>query len=169
MFNDDDVNEISGMNGRVPDGVIDASSYAQILCDIVDLIEDFDPERVDKSILFMTKCINLAYTDDENNSEFSQTRALDVINGLTFNIMSLYEMLDKEQRAEFIRFQKEESLPETVEQCKALPFYDLEDEVNNILSIFDEIADGDYSNVTFITPDMAKDYGIDLGDDETSG
>jgi hypothetical protein len=165
MFNDDDVNELSGMSGRIPDGVIDASSYAQILCDIVGFIDELEPDRFDKSILFMTRCVNLAYSCDEDSSEFSQERALDTITGLTLFVMRMYEMMDEYQKAEFIRYQKEEALPEAIRDCQALPFYDLEDEVNSILQVLDEVSDGDFTNVKFITPDEAADYGIDLGED----
>lgn len=168
MFNDDDANEMANFGDRVPDGVIDASSYAQILCDIVDLMEDLDPDRFDKSMLFMMKCVNLAYEESEESSEFSRERAIDTITGLSYYIMKMFELISEDDKREFIRYQKEESLPATVDECQALPFYDMEDEVNNILNVFDQIAEGDYSNVTFITPDQAAEYGIDLSsDDET--
>lgn len=168
MFNDDDVDEISGMSDRAPDGLIDASSYAQILCDIVDFIDELEPDSVDKSIMFMTRCVNLAYSIDEDSSEFSQERALDAITGLSLFVMRMYEMMDRSQKIKFITYQKEKALPEVVRDCQALPFYNLDTNNDYLFQVLDEISKGDYGYVTDVTPEMSEEYGVDLDDDETS-
>lgn len=170
MFNNDDAENMAKMNGAVPDGVFDASSYAQTVSDIFDMISGLDPDRYDKSIKFMMECINLCYVDneEEDTSEFSKEKAEDVITALSYYVLQLYANIHEDTREEFIQYQREVAIPDTFEQCKALPFYDIKDDVDNILKVMDEISDGDFSNVKIISPEDAHKYGIDLDEGDSN-
>lgn len=167
MFEHGDADKFNMMNSSIPDGVIDASNFSDTLCKIVEYMSFLEPDRFDKGIMFMMNCINLCYEDNEDGtrSEFSQKKAEDAITALGQYVMELYLFLPEDSRSEFIRYQREESLPEAIEQCKALPFYDIEDDVNNILDVMDQISAGDFSNVKFISEDEASEYGINLEDE----
>lgn len=138
MFNDDDMDKLADSGMRVPDGVFDASVYAQILSDMFDYIKEMDSDDFSSNIHFMMRCVNLAYDFvDGKTPEFSKDRAEDTITALSYFVMQMYANLDPKVKEEFLHHHENEVIPDTFSECKALPVYDLSDEVDSIFEVTD--------------------------------
>lgn len=161
MFDDGDAERLADTFGRVPDGVFDASQYGQIFENIFCCIENIDFNSPTTGIQFMMNCINECYDNDFN--DFNNSKATDVIIALSYFVINSLSSFEEDSLEEFMRIHRDEVIPNAIEETKALPFYDIKNDVLNIMNVLDEISNGDYSNVKFISPDEASDYGIDLG------
>jgi len=136
MFDDGDAEKLSDVGDRIPDGVYDATSYAQILSDILGHMKNLDPERAESNISFMMKMINLCYIFKEyEEPKFIQERAEDTITALSYYVMNLIPNVDPELLGEFFKHQEEETIPKTFSECIALPIYDLTEELEHVLEM----------------------------------
>jgi len=52
-----------------------------------------------------------------------------------------------------------------MEGASAMPFYDIKDDVENIMNVLEQMEQGDFSSVEFIDEDQAGEYGIDLNEE----
>ena len=148
MFDDNDPEKLMRTDGRIPDGIIDGTQYAEILSRVIDNMSLLQDESYLSNITWIMKCVNECYEPDGN--EFNKSRALDVVTSLSYLIMTMVMSIDGEEFIEdYIRDQKENILPELHSNAAVIPFYDINEDVNHILDVLDaldDIENGDSSD-----------------------
>lgn len=137
MFNDDDVNHMMNSNTRVPDGVINGLQYAEIFKELNGYLESTDTQDFQSGIRWIMNCVNACYV--EESTEFSKSRAADVVTALAYFCMTMQTGLTAlGQAEEYFKHQNEEVIPQLFAECESIPWYDFSDEVKSLMNLFDE-------------------------------
>lgn len=146
MFDDQDPEKVADFDKRVPDGLIDGTQYAEILSNIIENMNKLKQDSYLSNITWIMDCVNESYQKNEPY-EFDKTKSLDVITSLSYIVMTLVSAIDDPDFIDnFIEIQKNEVLPDLNSNASMIPFYDIENEVNNILSILDDFENGEYGD-----------------------
>jgi len=145
MFDDNDPEKLINDESRVPDGLIDGTQYAEIFSRLVDNIADIKNDSYLSNITFVMKSVNECYSHDEPY-QFDKTRALDTVTALSYFVMTLVTSNDDTDFIEkYIDIQRKDIIPDLNMNAKIIPFYDIQEDVDNILKIFEsgELFDED--------------------------
>lgn len=145
MFDDNDPEKLINDESRAPDGLIDGTQYAEIFSRLVENIADIKADSYLSNITFIMKSVNECYSPDDPY-EFSKSRSLDAVTALSYFVMTLINSTDDSEFLErYIQVQREEVIPDLNKNAAIIPFYDLENDVNNILNIIEsgELFDED--------------------------
>ncbi len=128
MFNDGDAEKLSQLGDLIPDGIYDASNYARVLSTLFDSIMEMNVNDDDPKfrIQFMMDCINQCVDSSSTDSEFSTENVSDVVTALSYFVMNLYSYLSSEQKDEFFSYHSDHMIPQTLLECQAMPFYEVQ-------------------------------------------
>lgn len=145
MFDNHDAEHLAGIDKRIPDGIIDGTQYAEIFSNLVEYMKKINPESYLSNITWIMSAMNECYSPVDNGSDsgIDKTRATDTITALSYFVMTLIAILDKEDFDEYIRIQVEEIIPDLKTNAETIPYYNVEDEVKEIMEFMDSINDID--------------------------
>ena len=145
LFEDDDAAKLAGTSMRVPDGIIDGKQYAEIFRDLSGVLEKAHPGDYHANISWIMHCINECYEDNGNGvSEFSKSKAADVITALAYFSMTMSALLyDLEAKNGYFEHQNEVVIPQLMAECQTIPWYDLSDEVKKLTEQMEDSFDED--------------------------
>lgn len=144
MFNDDDVNHMMNSNTRVPDGVINGLQYAEIFKELNGYLESTNTQDFQSGIRWIMNCVNACY--EEESTEFSKSRAADVVTALAYFCMTMQTGLTAlGQAEEYFRHQNEEVIPQLFAECESIPWYDFSEEVKMLAAMDNDDENGEDS------------------------
>lgn len=122
MFNPNDFENINKIEpDAVPDGVVDASDYHEILKQITSYIEETDYDDANSRMVSMMNVINLFHRDEETIDE---DKVYGVTIGLMYHIQSVFGGMLQEDRDEYFTHVRSEILPVFEAESSMLPYYD---------------------------------------------
>lgn len=125
MFNEDDFDKINENTAdAVPDGLVDASDYANDMIAITEILSEIDYEDMTSRMHAMMNVINRTYDD---NGDLDSERVTGVIISLCFHIINVINSLEEESRQDYFEFTKNEVIPVIVDESSTLPYWDLEE------------------------------------------
>lgn len=136
MFDEDDQNFLANTEGLVPDGLVDASQYADIMSNILENLKNLDPNNYMSTVSWVVNCVNQCYSNDNGIHSVDASKATDTVTALAYFILSMASHIDEDQWDSFISHNNENVIPELVATAPAMPFYDLDDKVNEMLEMF---------------------------------
>ena len=141
MFDSDDINEMLNFKNRVPDGLIDGTTYAEIFTSITNMLDSIDSPEPKQAMMYIAHCINACYDIDSNGkTTFSKNRAADAIVALAYHSMMMTVAMEQTGiKEEYFRYTIEEVLPILHEEAGAIPYYSFADEVRSIAKMEDEL------------------------------
>jgi hypothetical protein len=125
MFNSDDFDKMSEDNtDSVPDGLVDASDYANDMIAITSILSELDYDDMTSRMHGMMNIINHTYNDD---GELDSERVTGVIISLCFHIINVINSLEDDSRQDYFNFTKNEVIPVIIDESSTLPYWDLEE------------------------------------------
>ena len=125
MFNEDDFDKINeNIDDTVPDGLVDASDYAEDMVAITNILSEIDYEDMTSRMHAMMNVINRTYNDD---GELDTERVTGVIISLCFHVINVINSLEEDSRQDYFEFTKNEVIPVIVDESSTLPYWDLEE------------------------------------------
>lgn len=129
MFNPYDFENINKEPDTIPDGVVDASDYHQLLQQVTEFIKATDYEDAGSRMVAMMNVINLFHDSEETIDE---NNLYGVVISCMYHIQTLMSGMEEDDRKEYFKVIQEEVFPEFEEQSKSLPYYesDLGDSTN---------------------------------------
>lgn len=121
MFNPYDFENINKNEpDTVPDGIVDASDYHELLKKVTDFIQTTDYEDPTSRMVAMMNVINLFHdsedTIDENN-------LYGVVISCMYHVQTLLCGMVQEDREEYFKVILEDVFPEFEKESKTLPYY----------------------------------------------
>lgn len=138
MFSDDDAEKMS-FHGRIPDGIIDGSQYANIFETLFNALKEIDKEESISNMTWIMKCVNECYKDNgDNTSSVDASRATDTVTALAYFVMTLIRGIDDDDLQDYYRFHESEVIPDMNANAKTIPWYDILDEVKALVDLLDE-------------------------------
>ena len=125
MVNSDDFDKMSEDNtDSVPDGLVDASDYANDMIAITSILSELDYDDMTSRMHGMMNIINHTYNDD---GELDSERVTGVIISLCFHIINVINSLEDDSRQDYFNFTKNEVIPVIIDESSTLPYWDLEE------------------------------------------
>lgn len=122
MFNPYDFENINKNEpDAVPDGIVDASDYHQLLKQITDYLEQTDYEDPTSRMVSMMNVINLYH---ENEDTIDENKVYGVSIALMYHIQTMFGGMMQEDRDEYFQHVKNEVLPIFEAESSMLPYYD---------------------------------------------
>lgn len=121
MFKPEDFENIDKDDDTIPDGVIDASNYYEILVKITEYIEEVDYEDNGSRMGSMMNIVNLMHEDEETLSEDS---VYGVCISLMYHLQTMLSGMVEEDRVEYFQHIKDEVLPIFEKEASILPYYE---------------------------------------------
>lgn len=122
MFNPYDFENINKNEpDTVPDGIVDASDYHQLLKQITAYLEETDYEDPTSRMVAMMNVINLCHQDESNIDE---NKVYGVSIGLMYHIQTMFGGMVQEDRDEYFQHIKQEILPVFEAESSMLPYYE---------------------------------------------
>lgn len=122
MFNPEDFENINNIDpDTVPDGIVDASDYHQLLKQITEYLEQTDYDDPNSRMVSMMNIINL-YHDDEDTVD--QDKVYGVTIGLMYHVQTMFGGMPSEDKEEYFKIVKEDILPTFEKDASSLPYYD---------------------------------------------
>lgn len=122
MFNPYDFSNINKNEpDAVPDGIVDASDYHELLKQVTAFIEQTDYDDSNSRMVAMMNIINL-YHDDEDTVD--EDKLYGVVIAILYHVQSILSGTDEETRREYFRITNEEIIPQFEKESKMLPFYE---------------------------------------------
>jgi len=122
MFNPYDFSNINKNEpDAVPDGIVDASDYHELLKQVTVFLQETDYGDPNSRMVAMMNVINL-YHDDEDTID--ESKLYGVVIAIMYHIQSILCGTDEDTREEYFRVTNEEILPEFEKESKILPFYE---------------------------------------------
>lgn len=125
MFNEDDFEKMNeNISDSVPDGLVDASDYANDMIQITSILSEIDYEDMTSRMHAMMSIINHTY---DENGDLDSERVTGVIISLCFHIINVINSLEEESRQDYFEFTKNEVIPTIIDESSTLPYWDLEE------------------------------------------
>lgn len=121
MFKPEDFENIDKDDDAIPDGVIDATNYYEILVKITEYIEGVDYEDNGSRMGSMMNIVNLMHEDEETLSEDS---VYGVCISLMYHLQTMLSGMVEEDRVEYFQHIKDEVLPIFEKEASILPYYE---------------------------------------------
>jgi hypothetical protein len=125
MFNENDFDKMSEYNtDSAPDGLVDASDYANDMISITNILSELDYDDMTSRMHGMMNIINHTYDD---NGELDSERVTGVIISLCFHVINVINSLEEDSRQDYFEFTKNEVIPTIIDESSTLPYWDLEE------------------------------------------
>jgi hypothetical protein len=125
MFNENDFDKMSEDNtDSAPDGLVDASDYANDMISITNILSELDYDDMTSRMHGMMNIINHTYGDD---GELDSERVTGVIISLCFHVINVINSLEEDSRQDYFEFTKNEVIPVIIDESSTLPYWDLEE------------------------------------------
>lgn len=125
MFNENDFDKMSEDNtDSAPDGLVDASDYANDMIAITNILSELDYDDMTSRMHGMMNIINHTYGDD---GELDPGRVTGVIISLCFHVVNVINSLEEDSRQDYFEFTKNEVMPVIIDESSTLPYWDLEE------------------------------------------
>ena len=125
MFNESDFDKMSEDNtDSAPDGLVDASDYANDMIAITNILSELDYDDMTSRMHGMMNIINHTYGDD---GELDSERVTGVIISLCFHVVNVINSLEEDSRQDYFEFTKNEVIPVIIDESSTLPYWDLEE------------------------------------------
>jgi hypothetical protein len=125
MFNENDFDKMSEDNtDSAPDGLVDASDYANDMISITNILSELDYDDMTSRMHGMMNIINHTYDD---NGELDHERVTGVIISLCFHVINVINSLEDDSRQDYFEFTKNEVIPVIIDESSTLPYWDLEE------------------------------------------
>lgn len=124
MFNEDDFEKLRKEEEGVPDGVIDASDYLDLMKEVTDILSNLDYEDSTSRMTAMMEIVNLIYNED---GEIDQNDTIGTLISLSFHIISILRNLEDEDRISYFDYTKEDVISNLEEDVKILPYWEVEE------------------------------------------
>ncbi len=125
MFNENDFDKMSEDNtDSAPDGLVDASDYANDMIAITNILSELDYDDMTSRMHGMMNIINHTYGDD---GELDSERVTGVIISLCFHVVNVINSLEEDSRQDYFEFTKNEVMPVIIDESSTLPYWDLEE------------------------------------------
>jgi hypothetical protein len=125
MFNENDFDKMSEDNtDSAPDGLVDASDYANDMISITNILSELDYDDMTSRMHGMMNIINHTYDD---NGELDHERVTGVIISLCFHVINVINSLEEDSRQDYFEFTKNEVIPVIIDESSTLPYWDLEE------------------------------------------
>lgn len=125
MFNENDFDKMSEDNtDSAPDGLVDASDYANDMIAITNILSELDYDDMTSRMHGMMNIINHTYGDD---GELDSERVTGVIISLCFHVINVINSLEEDSRQDYFEFTKNEVIPVIIDESSTLPYWDLEE------------------------------------------
>lgn len=122
MFNPHDFENINKIEpDAVPDGIVDASDYHQLLKQITSYLQDTDYDDANSRMVCMMNVINLFH---ETEDTISEDKVYGVTIGLMYHIQTMFGGMLQEDREEYFQHVKDDVLPIFEAESSTLPYYD---------------------------------------------
>jgi hypothetical protein len=125
VFNENDFDKMSEDNtDSAPDGLVDASDYANDMIAITNILSELDYDDMTSRMHGMMNIINHTYGDD---GELDSERVTGVIISLCFHVINVINSLEEDSRQDYFEFTKNEVIPVIIDESSTLPYWDLEE------------------------------------------
>jgi hypothetical protein len=125
MFNENDFDKMSEDNtDSAPDGLVDASDYANDMISITNILSELDYDDMTSRMHGMMNIINHTYDD---NGELDHERVTGVIISLCFHVINVINSLEEDSRQDYFEFTNNEVIPVIIDESSTLPYWDLEE------------------------------------------
>jgi hypothetical protein len=125
VFNENDFDKMSEDNtDSAPDGLVDASDYANDMIAITNILSELDYDDMTSRMHGMMNIINHTYGDD---GELDSERVTGVIISLCFHVVNVINSLEEDSRQDYFEFTKNEVMPVIIDESSTLPYWDLEE------------------------------------------
>jgi hypothetical protein len=125
VFNENDFDKMSEDNtDSAPDGLVDASDYANDMIAITNILSELDYDDMTSRMHGMMNIINHTYGDD---GELDSERVTGVIISLCFHVVNVINSLEEDSRQNYFEFTKNEVMPVIIDESSTLPYWDLEE------------------------------------------
>jgi hypothetical protein len=125
VFNENDFDKMSEDNtDSAPDGLVDASDYANDMISITNILSELDYDDMTSRMHGMMNIINHTYDD---NGELDHERVTGVIISLCFHVINVINSLEEDSRQDYFEFTKNEVIPVIIDESSTLPYWDLEE------------------------------------------
>jgi hypothetical protein len=125
MFHENDFDKMSEDNtDSAPDGLVDASDYANDMIAITNILSELDYDDMTSRMHGMMNIINHTYGDD---GELDSERVTGVIISLCFHVINVINSLEEDSRQDYFEFTKNEVIPVIIDESSTLPYWDLEE------------------------------------------
>ncbi len=122
MFNPFDFENINKRDAdEVPEGIVDASDYHELLNSVTDYMQITDYEDPTSRMVAMMNVINL-FHDDEDTVD--QDKLYGVVIGCMYHIQTLLCGMEQEDRQEYFRVMREDVFPAFEKEATTLPYYE---------------------------------------------
>ena len=121
MFNPNDFENVNKKPDEIPDGVIDASDYHQLLVSVTNLLKDTDFEDPESRMVAIMSIVNLFHEDEDT---IDQDKVYGVVISCMYHLQTIFCNMDPEDKNEYFRICVEETLPDLEKQSTTLPYYD---------------------------------------------
>lgn len=121
MFNPYDFENINKEPDTIPDGVVNASDYHELLKQVTEFMKATDYEDSGSRMVAMMNVINLFHDDEETINE---NNLYGVVISCMYHIQTLMSGMEEDDRKEYFKIIQEDVFPEFEEQSKTLPYYE---------------------------------------------
>lgn len=122
MFNPRDFENINKNEpDTVPDGIVDASDYHELLKQVTSFIQQTDYDDPTSRMVAMMNTINLFHDSEDTIDE---NKLYGVVIGCMYHIQTLLCGMLSEDREEYFKVIEEEIMPQFEQESKMLPFYE---------------------------------------------
>lgn len=122
MFNPYDFQNINNNEpDAVPDGIVDASDYHELLKQVTLFIQQTDYDDPTSRMVAMMNTINLFHDDEDT---IDQNKLYGVVIGCMYHIQTLLCGMLQEDREEYFKVIDEEIMPQFEKESKMLPFFE---------------------------------------------
>ena len=127
MFNMDDFNNLNESMDSIPDGLIDASDYANDMELITNILDNIEYDDMVSRMHGMMNIMNSVYDD---SGELDIERVSGVTVALCFHIVNILANLEDESRAEYFYNAKHNVIEEIKKEASTLPYWDIKENEN---------------------------------------
>ena len=124
MFDPNDFQHMSDNTDQAPDGLIDASDYAEDMSFVTNILSDIDYDDMISRMHAMMNILNQMYGDD---NKMDTERVTGVTIALSFHIITLLNSLEEESRQEYFQFIKDDVITEIEKEASSLPYWNLDE------------------------------------------
>jgi hypothetical protein len=124
MFDPNDFKHMSDNTDQAPDGLIDASDYAEDMSFVTNILSDIDYDDMISRMHAMMNILNQMYGDD---NKMDTERVTGVTIALSFHIITLLNSLEEDSRQEYFQFIKDDVITEIEKEASSLPYWNLDE------------------------------------------
>jgi hypothetical protein len=125
FFNEKDYEKINQSKTDAPDGLINGSHYLQVFKNMIENLDELDPEDFSSKMKFMMDVVNPIYTDDDES--INKTYVFDLVTCMSFHVIQLLlvgSTLNSAFKDTYMGFIKDDILPTISSECEGIPYWE---------------------------------------------